>query len=264
MGIRANKLKAKLVVGDVAVGAAVGFHSPDTVELLGALGFDYVTLDLEHEPFSELDVEHSIRAAEAADITPMVRVPNDPDLILRLLDAGAQGIHVPRVNTQGDAEAAVAAARFHPLGKRSFFATARSGNYGIGVSEEEYAAAANRETLVTVQIEEMEGVQNLREILSVPGVDIIQVGPKDLWQSMGMPDRREVQEVVERVIREAVRGGKWVSTYVWLTQDLDTQLERHRELGVHMLTGQAREFFIQGARLLLDQARPGASARRRT
>ena len=80
--MRTNRTKAKVEAGKTAFGAAVGFHSPDTVELLGALGFDYVTLDLEHEVFDELAVQHSIRAAEAFNITPVVRIPNDPNVIL--------------------------------------------------------------------------------------------------------------------------------------------------------------------------------------
>ena len=246
--MRENTLKAKLLANQITLGSAVGFHSPDTIELLGAIGLDYVVLDMEHEPYDELAVVHSIRAAESAGITPIARLPNDPDLILRVLNAGAQGIHVPRINTAEDAEDAAAATRFFPDGDRTFFAAARSGNYGVGVTEEAYAEHANRETLLTIQIEEEEGVENLPEILALPGVDIIQVGPKDLWQSMGMPDRAEVQTVVDGAIRHAVAAGKWVSSYVWLNDTYEEQMERLSGLGVQMLTVSAREFLVEGAR----------------
>jgi 4-hydroxy-2-oxoheptanedioate aldolase len=246
--VRKNKLKEKLESGQLALGAALGFNSPDTIELLGVLGIDYVTLDMEHEPFDELSMLHAIRAAESAGVTPIARLQNDPDLILRVLDAGAQGIHVPRINEAEAAEDAVSSARFYPEGDRSFFATARSGDYGIGVTEEEYASTANAETLVTVQIEEEEGVENLAEILAVPGIDIIQVGPKDLWQSMGMPDRDEVTKVVDHVIGSAVASGKWVSSYVWLNESFEQQVERLTGLGVQMLTASARDFIVEGAR----------------
>ena len=249
--MRTNTLKEKLMAGKLVLGSAVGFHSPDTIELLGVLGLDYVTLDLEHEVFDELAVLHSIRAAESAGITPIARVANDPERILRLLDAGAQGIHVPRVNTKRDAESAASAARFYPEGTRSFFATARSGDYGINVTEEEYAATANRETLVTAQIEEAEGVTNLDAILSVPGIDVIQVGPKDLWQSMGMPDRGEVQKVADDIITKAIQAGKWVSSYVWLNAALPEQVARLRGLGIQMLTVPARDLVVEGARAFL-------------
>lgn len=249
--MRNNTLRQKLTAGEVALGTALGFHSPDTIELLGALGLDYVTLDMEHEPFDELAVLHSIRAAESAGITPLVRLPNDADLILRVLDAGAQGIHVPMVSTRADAERAAGAARFYPDGDRGFFATARSGNYGIGVTEEEYSAASNREMLVTAQIEDVKALDDLPGILSVAGVDIIQVGPKDLWQSMGMPDRAEVQAVADRIMGEAKQAGKWVSAYVWLNDSFDAQVARLTGLGVQMLTVPARDFIVEGTRRLL-------------
>ena len=256
--MRINKTKAKVQAGEMAFGSALGFPSPDTVELLAALGFDYVTLDLEHEVFDELAIQHSIRAAEAFDITPIVRVPNNPDVILRLLDAGAQGVHVPRINTRRDAEAVVEACRFHPLGTRSFFATARSGNYGIGVTEEEYAEASNRETLVTLQIEEEEGVRNIQEILSVPNVDAIQLGPKDLWQSMGMPDRAKVWEVIDRIIAAAIKAGRWVSMYAWLNDDLEQQVARYRSMGVNMATVPTRDLLTYGGRSFLEQSQKAA------
>ena len=253
--MRTNRTKAKVQAGETAFGAAVGFHSPDTVELLGALGFDYVTLDLEHEVFDELAVQHSIRAAEAFNITPVVRIPNDPDVILRLLDAGAQGVHIPRVNTRQDAEAVVAACRFHPQGARSFFATGRTGNYGIDLTEEEYAESSNRETLITLQIEEEEGVRNIEEILAVPYVDIIQLGPKDLWQSMGMPDRERVWEVIDQVIGKAVKAGRWVSMYTWMTAEFQQQVARYRIMGVNMVTVQARDLLMYGARSFMERGR---------
>ena len=252
--MRTNRTKAKVEAGETVFGAAVGFHSPDTVELLGALGFDYVTLDLEHEVFDELAVQHSIRAAEAFNITPVVRIPNDPDIILRLLDAGAQGVHIPRVNTRQDAEAVVAACRFHPQGARSFFATGRTGNYGIDLTEEEYAESSNRETLITLQIEE-EGVQNIEEILAVPYVDIIQFGPKDLWQSMGMPDRERVWEVIDQVIGKAVKAGRSVSMYTWMTAEFQQQVTRYRSMGVNMVTVQARDLLMYGARSFMERSR---------
>jgi 4-hydroxy-2-oxoheptanedioate aldolase len=250
--MRTNKLKQTLESGGVALGAALGFNSPDTVELLGVLGIDYVVFDMEHEVFNELSLLHSLRAAEAAGVTTICRLPNDADLILRVLDAGAQGVHVPRVNTPDDVEDVVAAARFYPMGDRSFFAVARSGDYGIGVTEEEYAEFSNRETLITIQIEEKDAVDNIAELLGSPGIDIMQVGPKDLWQSMGMPDRSEVQAVADQAIRSAREAGKWVSSYVWLNDTFEQQVDRLMGLGVQMLTASARDFIVEGARGFLS------------
>jgi 4-hydroxy-2-oxoheptanedioate aldolase len=253
-GVPANRTKAKAQAGQIAQGALLTFHSPETVEMLGALGFDFVTLDLEHEAYNELALVHSIRAAEAFGMTPIVRLANDPDLILRLLDAGAQGIHVPRVNTRKDAQQAVEASRFYPQGKRTFYATGRSGNYGIGLTEEEYAEASNRETLVILQVEEQEGIDNLEDILSVPNVDAIQFGPKDLWQSMGMPDRSEVWRIIDRSLAQVAESGKWGSMVCWLDSDVRKQQAHYKDLGVRLVTASPKELLGYGARYYLDQA----------
>lgn len=249
--MRTNKTKAKLQNNQMVFGAGVGFDSPDTVELLGALGFDYVTFDLEHEVFDERAILHSIRAAENYDITPIMRVPNDPDLILRLLDAGAQGIHVPQINTVEQAQRVVDACRFHPQGNRTFYAVSRSGHYGIGYTEEQYADISNREILVILQVEELEGVENLPAILAVPHIDALQVGPKDLWQSMGMPDRPKVWEVVDDIIARTVQSGHWASMYAWIDTNMDDQIAHYHRLGVSLVTISARDLFVLGAKAYL-------------
>src|SRR5688572_18923000 len=119
--MRKNKTKAKLAANECAIGVSVAFPSPDLVELCAVVGFDFVTFDTEHEPMDGEQVVHCIRAAEAYDMTPIVRLPRNPDLILRYMNAGAQGIHVPRCNTAADLQALVKWTRFHPLGERTFY-----------------------------------------------------------------------------------------------------------------------------------------------
>jgi 4-hydroxy-2-oxoheptanedioate aldolase len=259
--MRVNGAKARAKAGEVALGAVLPFNSPDLVELLGVLGFDFVTLDLEHDPFDELAIVHCIRAAEAYNITPIVRLSNDENLILRILDAGAQGIHVARINTARDAQLVVDAVRFYPQGKRTFYATGRSGNYGLGTTDEDHAEHSNRETLVILQVEEEEGLRNLDAILSVPYVDAVQVGPKDLWQSMGMPDRQVVAETVDRVLTQVSSAGKWGSMYVWVASDIRKQVSRYVGLGVRLVAIFARELLIDGAQRHLTAARQAAQSR---
>ena len=256
--VRENKTKAKVRSGSMALGAFITYHSPETVEMLGALGFDFVTFDMEHEVYSELSIAQSIRAAEAFGLTPVVRVPNNPDLILRLLDAGAQGVHVPRVNTKQDAEAVVEATKFHPWGKRTFYALGRAANYGLGITEEEYAEGANQQTFILLQVEEQEGIENLADILSVPHVDAIQIGPKDLWQSMGMPDRSVVWEILERALVQVEEAGRWGSMVAWLDSDVKQQMSRYKELGVRLVTVSARDLMVRGGQYFLGEASPAA------
>ena len=105
-----------------------------------------------------------------------------------------------------------------------------------------------------LQVEEEEGVRTIDDILSVPHVDAIQMGPKDLWQSMGMPDRAVVWEVVERVLEQVAGAGLWGSMVAWLDSDVGTQLSRYRNLGVRLVTASPREMLVHGGRYFLEQA----------
>jgi 4-hydroxy-2-oxoheptanedioate aldolase len=191
-----NKMKAKLEAGQPAFGVSVMIPSPQIVEMVGRLGFDWVLIDCEHGTLSAESVELLCMAAEVSGITPIVRPQtNAPDAILRALDRGAMGVQVPHVNTANDAQRAVEAVKYHPLGTRGLAAGTRPAGYGFGLSAADYVAQANRETLVCVQLEEVEALQNIGEILQVPGVDVFFVGPSDLSQSMGFPGRTDAPEV---------------------------------------------------------------------
>src|SRR3990172_6210303 len=117
--MRTNNTKAKLTQGKVVIGAIVSSYSPETVELFGAIGYDFVMIDCEHGPMSVDQVENMVRAAEVFGITPIARIPDHADAtILRFLDRGVQGIIVPHVNTREQAEAVAKASRYYPEGHR--------------------------------------------------------------------------------------------------------------------------------------------------
>ena len=117
--MRINTTKQKLAEGKAVFGGIIGEHAPGMVELLGAVGYDFVMIDCEHGPMSLDEVEHMVRAAEVFGIIPITRIPNHEDsTILRFLDRGVQGIIVPHVNTRGAAEAVARAARYWPDGHR--------------------------------------------------------------------------------------------------------------------------------------------------
>jgi len=194
--MRTNKMKAKIVAGEPAFGVSVMIPSPQVVEMVGHLGFDWVLIDCEHGTISLETVELMVMAAEATGITPIARPwINRPDAILRLMDRGVMGVQVPHVNCAADARRAVEAVKYHPLGTRGMAAGTRPAQYGLGPTATEYVEWVNRETLVCVQLEEAAALENIDEILAVEGVDVFFVGPSDLSQSMGYPGRKEVPEV---------------------------------------------------------------------
>ncbi len=117
--MRTNATKAKLNGGEVVFGAIISRHAPDLVELFGALGYDFVMIDCEHGSHDYASVLEMVLACEVSGVTPIVRLPvNRPDVILRYLDRGTMGVHVPHVNTKDEAVAAVRAVQFHPEGDR--------------------------------------------------------------------------------------------------------------------------------------------------
>ncbi len=191
-----NRMKLKLLAGEPAFGVSIMFPSPQIVDIVGRLGFDWVLIDCEHGSISIESVELMVMAAETAGVTPIARPPvNGFEAIGQLMDRGVMGVQVPHVNTAEDARIAVEAVKYHPLGERGLAAGVRSASYGYGMSMSEYAEYANSETLVCVQLEETEAVRNVDEIVQVPGVDVFFVGPSDLSQSLGYPGRPDAPEV---------------------------------------------------------------------
>lgn len=232
--VRNNKTKRMLAAGELAVGAVIGSPAPELVEVAAVAGFDFVTFDAEHEPLDDSQLVHLIRAAEAFDITPIVRVPKDPDRLLRLLDAGAQGIHVPRCSTVADMRELVDCARFYPEGQRTFYRLGRGGNFSHGMADDEWSRQANAELLVIAMIEEASALEQLAPMLAVRGIDAVHIGPKDLWQSMGMPPKAEVDKVVQKIAAAVLASGKQLSMQLAAIDDLSPQIAGHQLMGVSM------------------------------
>lgn len=213
--MRPNTTKAKLRAGEPVFGIFVPIASPALVEMLALGGFEFVVIDCEHGPMAPETAENMVRAAEVAGATPIVRVAqNIQQVILRYLDTGAQGVHIPMVNTKADAEAVVKAVKYPPQGLRGL-AGVRAADYGAKQSLAEYVKQANEETLVVCHVETMQAVQNLPDIVTVEGLDVIFIGPTDLSTSMGLPGQAGqpvVQEAISIAINTILDGGKVAGT----------------------------------------------------
>jgi 4-hydroxy-2-oxoheptanedioate aldolase len=210
--MRTNLMKAKLAAGEPALGLSVMIPSPQLVEMAGGLGFDWVLIDCEHGSIDLESVELMIMAAEAAAVTPIVRPrSNDAQDILQVMDRGAAGVQVPHVTDAAAARAAVEAAKFHPLGRRSLAAGTRASGYGYRGSMGAFTDAANRETLVCAQIEDEAAVRNIDEILRLEGIDVFFIGQSDLSQSMGHPGNPKaelVAKAIDSTLKKIVAAGK--------------------------------------------------------
>jgi 4-hydroxy-2-oxoheptanedioate aldolase len=199
--VRPNLVRQKLNAGEVVIGCFVGFPSPEVVELCGHSGYDFVLIDAEHGAITPASAYHMVLAAEATGTVPLIRVPhNEPSIILRYMDIGAAGVMVPQINSAAEARAVVEAVKYHPHGNRGLAPT-RAASYGFGATLAEYTEISNRETIVIAQIENIVGVEKVPEILEVPGVDVLLIGPSDLAQSLGYPGQLGHPEVLAAIDR---------------------------------------------------------------
>ena len=218
--VRQNKTKQKMKAGQVVFGITIGVPDaiPSIVEMLGSLGFDYLDVVCENDLFDESAIENAIRAADFSGMTTILRTPYNPGLILHALNAGAQGVMVTRVGSKAEMQAVVDAAKFHPEGKRTVFHGGRAGNFGRDVRAPEgsnpqmisWTHDMNRETIIGCTIEEISAVNELEDILAMPEIDLIGIGPGDMAHSMGWPPQEEVDKLVEKVRIRSIEMGKTV------------------------------------------------------
>ena len=204
MSMQENRAKRIVREGGMALGTYVGgIADPQIVEIIGHAGFDAAFIDLEHTSFDLRDVQLMVMAAERVGITPVVRTPGfDPAFILRLLDMGVQGIQLPHVNDAETARAAVRAVRYAPLGERGMASGTRASDFGK-VPPQEHMAQSNREIMLAIMIEELSALDEIEEIASTEGIDLVVVGPADMSRALGVSGQTNHPKLVETIARVA-------------------------------------------------------------
>ncbi len=186
--MRENTLKSAWNRGENTFGVWVSGTDPLIARRLAASGADYVCIDMQHGTADYSDALAMLMAMEGQAAVPIVRVPwNEPGIIGRVLDAGAMGVIIPMVNTVEQAQAAVAACNYPPLGSRSNGPIVAAGALGPG-----YGGPDTNDHIVCIpMIETVEGLTNVEEIAAVPGIDAFYVGPSDMSRSLGIPPSLE-------------------------------------------------------------------------
>lgn len=208
-------LKERLRAGEVCVGTHTYSASAANVEIIGRAGFDWVLVDCEHAPVGPYDtlvLENLLRAADLSGATPLVRVPeNNETMIMKVLDSGAAGIVVPHVNDAASARRAVAATRYPPQGTRGTCSNTRATGYYSSVASkgDRYWAEANEKVIVVALVEEFRALENIEEIVSVPGIDVIYIGARDLTMSMGETDinAKRVKDAIAHLTKAVTAKG---------------------------------------------------------
>jgi 4-hydroxy-2-oxoheptanedioate aldolase len=204
-----NQLKARLSRGDMLFGAWLGTTSAYVADIAGTCGFDWLLIDGEHAPNGLPECVAQLQAIEASESEAVVRLPSDETwLIKQYLDAGAQNLLIPMVNTAEQARRIVAATRYPPQGVRGIGAAlARASRFS---AIPDYIDTANDEIGVILQIESVEAIENLDEIVAVDGIDCLFIGPADLAADMGHThnlDAPEVAKVIANALRKISASG---------------------------------------------------------
>lgn len=205
--MKKNHVRAKLQRGEPSVGTWLNLPDPMAAQLMARVGFDWLTVELEHTPTSFETAAQIFAIVAANNVAPLARIPwNTIENIKRVLDTGAWGVVVPMVNSRLEAEMVVAAARYSPVGNRSIGGQLHSVNFDTDPST--YYKKANDEILVVIMAEHIRAIEAADDILSLPGIDAVFIGPNDLHNSMGKApafesDDREFNDALEHILKTA-------------------------------------------------------------
>jgi 4-hydroxy-2-oxoheptanedioate aldolase len=242
--VAAGLIRERLTAGEAVFGCLLRFPDAGLAEYLALLGFDLIVFDGEHGPLSPHLCEHLVRAVQLHHVTPLVRVEENREAtILRYLDTGALGCHIPGVASGEAAARAVHAAKFHPEGGRGL-AGSRSSGYGL-TDYPSYLERSNRQTLIVAHIENAAGVAEAEAIAATDGIDVLFFGAVDLSHDLGIAgeiDHPEIRAAAESVAAATRAAGK---TFGVMARD----------------TADAKKWLAHGARYILTPieawVRPG-------
>lgn len=244
-----HKFREKLAAGKFCLGAGITFMDPSVVEAL-APSVDFFWIDLEHNPTSLESLLAHLIAARAGGTPALVRVPSsDIAWTKRVLDSGAEGIILPQAQSAAEVRQFVSSCRYPPMGTRGF-GPRRPSNYGR-TRGAEYLDQANKNVFVVAQIETVSALNEIDQIVAIPGLDSLVVGPYDLSGSMGILGQvhdPKVLQAIQTVVTKARAKGIWVG--MGMGADSDHALEAAK-LGVNWAQcGNDFEFMIKATETL--------------
>ncbi len=260
--MKTNPVKRKLQAGEPSFGTWLSLGDLYATRVLARLGFDWLTLDIEHSAIDWSQATALFGAIADAGCVPLARVPEGSHhYIKRVLDAGAWGIVVPMVDTVEQAKTAIAAAKYPPTGNRSVGGGMHSMNFGATAGD--YYAAANDEVLVVLQTESPQGVANAEEIYNLPGCDAIFIGPNDLRFQMRQPDGTfPTADEHEAAVQRVIEVGKQVGTPTGIhAMDPQSALDRAEQGMQFIAIGSDLRLMTQQAQQVLQAIAPDAAAK---
>ncbi|MDO6746296.1 HpcH/HpaI aldolase family protein [Gilvimarinus sp. 1_MG-2023] len=237
-------LKEKLRHCELTIGSWLMLGDISAVEILKHAGFEWLVIDLEHTDIDFTRAKHLISAIQANGMQALVRVSKNEEVVIkRILDFGADGIIVPMVCSKADAEQAVSLATYPPKGTRGV-GLFRAQQYGLNFKE--YQKWVDEELVIIAQIEHINAANNIKDIISVEGIDGAIIGPYDMSASMGVPgeyDREDVQSAITSVFDACKTMNKSVGFHVVET-DPSVLLKRISQ-GCNLLAYSIDYFFMR-------------------
>jgi 2-keto-3-deoxy-L-rhamnonate aldolase RhmA len=247
-----NPVKQALASGQAVIGATITAPSPDIAASLAGAGYEFLWIEMEHSGLTLETARNMILATRGLKAVPFIRVPfNEPWLAKRALDIGALGVIFPFTNTRQLAEQAVRACKYPPLGIRGFGPSLATSRWGI--TGEAYVKFANENVMVIPIIETKEAVENIDQIASVPGVDVLFIGPNDLSFSLGVGGRTK-DPIVEEAVAKVLAAGRRHNVPVGYSTGDPAEINRRIEQGFRFFqTSSDLALMGAGARQLLSQ-----------
>lgn len=251
-------LRARLAGADFLVGTWITLTDPAAVEIARGSDLDFIVIDAEHSALGPESVDRLVGASLGSELDVVVRVPwTTPSLAAQALDAGADGVLLPQIRTAAEAASGVSVARYPPEGSRGW-GPRRPTRYGRG--SQDYRETANARVAVIVQIELREAVANLEDILRVPGLDAVLIGPNDLsgsYGQLGHLDAPEVVAAIDHTLRTCAVEGVPVGIACGGT---NAEIDRWRARGCRFVAASADYILLANAFDALAATRPGPTA----
>ncbi|MHC1703453.1 MAG: HpcH/HpaI aldolase/citrate lyase family protein [Tenuifilaceae bacterium] len=234
--MKQESFKLKLKEGKIVIGPWCSTDSPSVINIIALSGMDFCILDMEHGKTNIQNMEELIRAAKSEDCAALVRVDSLNEIsILKSLDSGASGVIVPHVSNAETMKKVVDYTKYYPIGKRGFSSFTCAGKYSLE-NVQKHAELQNSSIVVGIIIEDLEGVNNLKEILEVGNLDLVYIGAYDLAQSMGYPGNPTHPEVLEVLKNCVATVNKYDIAVGGYAAKSINELENMIKLGMQFIT----------------------------
>ena len=244
-----EKMKSEAVIG-----CFVNFALGDIAEMTARIGFDFILIDNEHGVMDTQNINDMIRAAHCQNKGAVVRCTQATYAhIQKSLDMGADGIQVPLVNDARTAEEIYKLAKYPPEGTRGMAFNCRAAEYGMCGDKAVYREQANQNGLTVVQIETLKAIENLDDIIRVPGIDILFVGPGDLSAALGLPDynQPQVQDLLEKTVKRIADSGKTAGIFAADSESA----KKAMDWGARYIVTSVSGYMVSGGKAYLNDIR---------